>query len=466
MKNIVATFTIALLLIGCGGSTQPQQIAKASKPQNTMKLVDNYTPLGYAYLSKENSKLISISTSYTKPKSDDIEVIKIFRDGYYPNYKLTPRLIEKKDSFRCSTKMKETMQDYHECESLFATREAVETGVATLLNAFVTVAWLGTNIMTGAVMDPKFFDKEVFFETVKKNNLDAYRQMFIKEQEYQQELDYLYEIALRDYTLNKKNIAFKYITKNASRLPLKKTLKAAYYLESVKPNKRSFNFSHIYENNTTVNSNILSQMKRQYETYHREYKNYLANAFTHYNIKGSKSNIKYNDNISFNVNMKSIKKLSYSKNKKATVPVHITIQSANLTNMIPKYFTLKDSYIHANLMLDSQKRITVLTKNKTRSFLTQKSLTSYYRSDVFNQTNLHREIAPKSITLKENSTYNLLSSKMINNSSFRYVTNTKAHKTFVTYGYALKYRIHNTNVDKAVYSTKNFKLIDLYRQYL
>jgi hypothetical protein len=62
--------------------------------------------------------------------------------------------------------------------------------------------------------------------------------------------------------------------------------------------------------------------------------------------------------------------------------------------------------------------------------------------------------------------YDLLSGDMIKESAFEKVTKKKASNTYITYGFASKYRINNTNVDQSLYSTAKYSLLELYKQYL
>lgn len=55
---------------------------------------------------------------------------------------------------------------------------------------------------------------------------------------------------------------------------------------------------------------------------------------------------------------------------------------------------------------------------------------------------------------------------MKDKSNFSQITKSKADSIKINYGYAAKYKVNDTNIEKAIYTTKNYSLYDIYRQYL
>jgi hypothetical protein len=93
-------------------------------------------------------------------------------------------------------------------------------------------------------------------------------------------------------------------------------------------------------------------------------------------------------------------------------------------------------------------------------------LTCYYQNLVNNLSNLDKELAPESKDLDDGTQYGLLSSTMQEKSNFTKMTKSKIESIKINYGYAVKYRINDTNIEKAIYTTKNYSLYDIFRQYL
>ena len=148
------------------------------------------------------------------------------------------------------------------------------------------------------------------------------------------------------------------------------------------------------------------------------------------------------------------------------VPVTITVSSATVTKMFPKSFVLEDKNIHVDFVTNSNLIVSAIAVNKTKSFINVKSLTSYYKSAVFNQSNIDREIAPDSTTLQTNSGYDMFSNDMKNSSNFYKITKSKAQDIKINYGFAVKYHLNNTNEDKSIYETKKHSLYNIIKEYI
>jgi hypothetical protein len=164
--------------------------------------------------------------------------------------------------------------------------------------------------------------------------------------------------------------------------------------------------------------------------------------------------------------LKAPAEVPYTLGKKINVAIPIIVESASLNNMVPKEYLLDDSNFLAVMGANSNLTVNGVLSNKTQSFITVKSLTCYYQNLVNNLSNLDKELAPESKDLDDGTQYGLLSSTMKEKSNFEKITKSKADSIKIKYGYAVKYKVNDTNIEKAIYTTKSYSLYDIYRQYL
>ncbi len=470
-KILVSTMVGAVMLglSGCGGSTP--------EPNSTNVYLSNGKTLAYAHMENGN-KLLKISSSSVSENSD-IEIIKITDSGFYPDYYMSSREAAGDKSPGCLVHMSDDDEDLKFCRSNYTGRTALSSGVSVLWNAAATVTTVGLNVATGSIADPKFFDKDKFLKIVKENNLPEIRQKLVDlyqlSRKNSKELDNIYSSYYNNYKNNISNINFTYNIEDKSELLPSKTLDANYKIVLNAPAKKSYsydrfidkidtsaeNFDNVY---ASISNNIQSEFKEDKE----KYKIYLETSFVDYVIRGAKDyTFKHNKHISFNSTIKAPSKIKYILNKKITIPVNITIESASLNKMFPKDFVLQDNNLEVNFHTNNNNSmVKIIASNNTQSFINTKSLTSYYGKSVYNLSDVNREIAPKSTTLSSNSNYDILSDEMIEFSNFSNVTKSKAKSIILTYGYAVKYRINNTNQDKSLYKTNKYSLHSIIKQYI
>ena len=311
-------------------------------------------------------------------------------------------------------------------------------------------------------------------QIAKLNILDRLSKLKKIAESKQNELQQMYQSYFNKYNENISNIKLAYKVQDKSGLLKSKKLDAGYSIVLNVPRKKEYNYDSILNSYSAINSDYdneytkaVAKINYQFEEDKKEYKAYLRTAFKTYKIEGSKEKtFKHNEYISFESIVKAPSEIKYNLGKNIKVPVTIIIKSATLTHMVPKQFTLNDSNMNISFEINSNTNISVIAKNKTKSFITLKSLTSYYKNDVYNLSKLDREISPETTTLSSNSNYSLLSDTMISASNFKGITKAKAKYIKINYGYAVKYRLNNTNVNKSMYDTKKYSLYDIFQQYL
>lgn len=452
-----------------------------------VSLSDSQT-LGYAYM-QDGTKVIKVSMNGDEPHDKDVELIRITEYGFYPLYTLSNKQENANALISCGLRGK-VAEDHSEneklaCNSHFVGREMVSTALASTLTAGAAFFSFGTSTLATGLPDPKYFHKENFFDVIKKNNLQKYRtelleinakkQELIKYAEQKsQQLDGLYTRAFNDYSGNQENIAFNYKVNDKSGLMQNKNVDGGYSVVLNAPAKKSYTYMPLIageilskENALVQITSIKEKIDQQYQKDAKEYAGYISGSFKNYKISGqSTKRFIHNDNIAFDATLKAPTEVAYTLGKKITIDVPIIVESANLRNMVPREYALNDANFQAIMKTDSDLAINGVLSNKTQSFITVKSLTGYYQSLVNNLSNLDKELAPESKDLDDGTRYALLSYNMKEKSNFSNITKSKAENTKINYGYAIKYKVNDTNIEKAIYNTKNYSLYEVYRQYL
>lgn len=440
--------------------------------------LSNRNIIAYAYM-KNGDKLEYVTFNYEKPK-DNQEVIRISSNGFYPDYNMSSREESGEVSPGCLVVMSEKDKNYKFCKSNFTGRTALATGVSAFTNTLTTFTTVGLNVAMGAISDPKFFDKDKFLKIVKDNQLiqikSALNEISLLESKHNQDLTSLYNEELKRYNENTKNINFKYVYKDKSGLLYGKKLLHHIKINTLNPSKNLLSYSNRYENKKFYSiSNLISFMNNLKDDLNKDfvnsrlkYKNeYLKQSFNEYSFYANNQNyFKLNDNISFNGKLIVPKNLKYRYGLKTTIPVQVTITSANIHNIVPSSFKLKDKNVDANFIDQNKHKINVLLTNKTNSFLTIESLTSYFDSDVYTFYNIDRELAPASKTLKSNSSYPLFSSEMTKKFNLSKITKKTISNKYTDYGFAIKYHIQDSNIEKTIFRKNSYSYLQLYKNYL
>ena len=467
-----------------GARSQVSFQANSNKP-NGPKIQDGDT-IAYAYM-ENGDKLIEIKAVFTDPKNDKIEVIKITRGGFFPNYIVNENM--SKHGIGCSPdndndKTKTWGDITKHCNSTYFTTDATDAAITVVGTVLVTAFSLGINVATGTYIVAKSFDKDKFLDIVEKNKLVEVRENLLELERYEVELTrkiekestLLYSERKNEYEKNAKNISIEYSLNDKSGLYKGDKIIGTHSLDlkvppvkSYRYNYRSYlkNTSFSQDNYLSVFENVKQNMLKQYEDDTLDYKNSVDKQFEYYTVLGkSEWYLNYNQNISFFVTAEAPNKVFYTQDKQVIVNIPITIEYTNLNGMIPKSFKLSDENYELSVTPNYNLSVTAISKNKTKSYITTKSITSYYSGLVCNNLDLNRELAPDVVSLPSNSTYTAISQEQKNKSNFSKINKERAKEYMIDYGYAVKYRINNTNIDKSIYQTKQISLYDIYQQYL
>ena len=475
LVNVIFSSVLIFGLSGCGGG-QP----KVSNNKTKEAHLGNGSVIGYAYM-QNGDKLLSINDGNTIEK-DNIETVLITTSGFYPSYSL-----KYASDHQCGRLyVKGKLSDWTEtafCKSIYTNSGTGDVVGNTLWNSLL--------VPIGAIANPgqtakgkpiyhltKQFNKTKFLEIMVENKLPYFRKKLLKLYKLAKNkeilIEEIYEPYFQEYSNNIDNIELVYNTQDKSKLLSIKNLNGDYRVVLNAPEKKNYTYTSVLNSFSATPANfdnkyadMVNKINHQFEEDKKEYKAYLETAFSTYKIEGPKQKtFKHNEHISFESIIKAPSEIKYKLGKKIQIPVTIIVKSATLTNMIPKQFKLSDSSMNVNFESNSNGTVSVIAENKTKSFITAKSLTSYYKSDVYSISNIDREISPETTTLSSNSNYSLLSDTMISASNFKGITKAKAKSIKINYGYAVKYRLNNTNVNKSMYDTKKYSLYNIFQQYL
>ncbi|MDD5052601.1 MAG: hypothetical protein PHO27_07720 [Sulfuricurvum sp.] len=469
IKNVVSLSTLSCFLLF--GS-----IVYADEPQ-----LSPYGEIAYAYM-QDGTKLVKITTQLEDYNKDNIEIIRITNGGFYPNYSMNSKTEEGKGGEKgCLAHMSDDSKDLSFCRSHYTSREALMTGFATLFNAAATFTTVGLNVATGALADPKYFHKNDFLEVVKNSDIQKYREALIALNTYAMnkgnEINNLYTQAYNDYTDNKKMISIIYTLQDKSDLFQAKEIDGGYYVELNAPQRKTYEymsflnkeiFAQENDNLDTHIEQIKNKIDDQFNKDMSEYKKYITDNFKNYKLIGQPSKMyPYNNKISFYASIKTpAKEIPYTLGKKTTITVPVTVEYANVQGMIPQEYAIQDGNFNMVMRTNSGLSVNGIMSNKTQSFITVKSLTSYYQSLVYNVSNMDKELAPEARDLDDGTSYSLITTAMSAKSNFEKVTKNSAQKIKLNYGYAVKYKVNDTNIEKAIYNTKNYSLYDVIQQYI
>ena len=474
-KISMALVTTGLLLFsGCATDS-----AVTQRGANEARLSSG-TTLAYAYM-KDGEKVVKISTKRDGKVDDDIEIIRITYGGFYPDYDMSREVEKGEKSPGCFVKMDDNDKNKKFCESRYTGRQALYTGIASIVNAAATVTTVGLNVASGAISDPKFFQREQFLEIVKGNDLPKYRKVLLElyksAESKERSIDGLYSEAYNNYRKGAGNIRISYNIVDRSGMVPPSTLKEITLPVEIVPDaperksfdyKKEINFEASAADIEKVLAETGEKIENRFKKDYEEYEKYIKEGFDHYALRGpSEYDYRHNDRVTYHLKTDIPKSVEYRPDTAKNLTIGATVEYADLKGMIPSKFLLEDN---KNLKMefhpDSNMIITAIGTNKTKSFLTISSITAYYGSGANTLSGLNREIAPETTTLAKNSRYDLFSDKMKKSSIFSKMTAAKAKKIVIDSGYAVKYRIMNTNLDHTIYDTEKYSLYDIYLQYI
>lgn len=141
---------------------------------------------------------------------------------------------------------------------------------------------------------------------------------------------------------------------------------------------------------------------------------------------------------------------------KAIGQATVNVKSKDFSNVMMNLFIAED--VNMTLNFNGEH---IYFKNKTKNYLTINSISFYQNNKIAQKENLRIELPPESNTLSNREVkirdfpidWSVL--------SFAGMTKKKATQHIIEFGFAVKYSIGDTNIEKTLYSTKKFKLYDL-----
>ena len=186
-----------------------------------------------------------------------------------------------------------------------------------------------------------------------------------------------------------------------------------------------------------------------------EYETGIKSQTSAYQVKFSNHMMRkdYNLEIQGNSSFKHV-----STPGKQEVPVTFTVLSKNFKAAYPN-FNNQDNGI--NLSFNGRG---IVVTNKTKVFVQIKSVSVYYNNKIYNLAgndieNIF-ELAPEASVEKDLS-YLLAASNISNLADYPEMTAQKAKQMHIDFGFAIKYRMVEQNVDKTLYNTKKYVLYDV-----
>ncbi len=454
IKLMVATLLI-ITLTGCGGSNPNIKTASSNYS------INNHGDI-LAYALIKDGVLIGIKNEYSKADENIYSVVEIRENSFYP-------ALGVENNIHCAIDRKSYI-----CEDAFYSANVTKTIVSNTLITLFSI----TDVKTGYVGKKVSFNQALFQEVLEKNNLSDYQEQLQKLYKHaysrNKEMGIIYKKKHEDYQTNFRHLNLNYIIKDETGFNLSKYLELDYHkaiIKSNQANKKSYDYKSLIKN-ATFNvknfqasiSKIRSEIDSQATFNNEEYRKYLATKYSAYTLKLNDYTLKINEHLSINVENEFSPTIMSINGISQTIDIIVKIKSANFENIFPM-ISLKDENINVNLeYLDTQ--ISAIATNKTNIFLTFNSLSIYYNSNVNTVSNLNREIAPQSSTLKNGSSYAIISNKISNQSSYKNLTYNKAEKINIDYGFALKYKIVDTSREKSIFKQNKYVLNKVLKGYI
>lgn len=478
-KIIISTLLITSLFTGCANNMQEtisntmDNISKSLSSSDKTKKVNNqksseiilsaHSPIAYAIMIDNGEKLFDIIN--TEPKDIDIynkiektgqsglyELIKITKDGFYPNYETNYNL-ENQTKYNCVAKINRRKGF---CKSYY-------TEFSTIFGGDTSIS---VRDKYRILLKETYFNKEKFINIIKNNNLDTIQtELSTMQNKIDKNLAVfksLYDNKYSLYKQNMKNITLKHQFIDKSGLLINEPTIKLTLIENI-PQEYDFGYDKVIEQYLKKEMNLeaaLINIDGSFDKIYKDYKKYLDQNFQYYSISSSSyKKFKLNDYISYNGKI-HLTKVPYVPNKKITHTVKSTIYSANINQInIDKPFILKDNNLYASFSLKKSKYgvyrfINTSIQNNSNAYLTVKSITNYTNKNVLTKSAFTKELPPKSQTLENELEFTDFAKEL----SFKNLTKSSALKQDITYGYALKYTLNNQSKEYSLYGTNKYNL--------
>ncbi len=459
------------ILSGCGGSVQPS--TPDAKEEEVR--IQKGRILAYAYM-KDGTELLEISTKRRKPQ-EGVEIVLITSGGFSPDYTIPSDGDEACVYSALIDEKKKHTDLYKFCHSHYIESTVGGKALDLFGNALVTVGTAGLNAATGTVTRIMDFDREKFLEAVEENRLPEYRQKLLEldgvARMHSRDNEKIYRSLYDPYMSALEKVKVQIRTVDRSGLaPEGLAIEVPYRVVPHRPKRRRFEYPVDLSATPSDFDGKIAQIRDTIEKRAKkdaaEYRAALEKAFDSYDLKFDEEIVqKHNPFIAFHANLSGPKRVPYDpEGGPMGAKIVATVDYANLSYMLPVRKRLEDRNLVVDFYSTASSNVNAIAANKTKRFINIKSLTIYYRQKVNNRTGVNREIAPESVTLPENSSYRLLSNEIVSYASFEKMTLAKIKPVTLEYGYAIKYRIENTDLDRSIYETDRYRLYDIYKSRL
>ena len=220
------------------------------------------------------------------------------------------------------------------------------------------------------------------------------------------------------------------------------------YLKNVNSNRKQNNFLIVEKNN--LENQVLMSSYLKYLDEEKLDLSWIKSP----KVKSLLQNTEYDLRLPSNTKISAKKTIN-------KITSALTIKGVNFSGVLPKY------YQHQNAELSAQLNGGIITiNNMADSFITIDAISLYHEGDVLtrgggNFQNLY-EMAPKTINNIGINSFDLSSL----DTTYNNLTLDEAKKTKISFGFAIKYRVTESDRPKTIYKQHVYKLSDLLKEHL
>ena len=214
-------------------------------------------------------------------------------------------------------------------------------------------------------------------------------------------------------------------------------------------------FIHIKNNKIKKNEDMMLSYKAEslpklIEGMNLQYSKILNSWKKESSVINVNCNKKEHSNFIFDIQCPSTVKINKGN---VAIPVNITIHYKTYNRLTPSFMRGKDENI-----IYKFDGYNLKVSNRSNKYISVDSVSFYHNGRIANVKELSKELPPYS----ENNVANVWSLPVdLDALRFSRVTKKTARYTRLEYGFAIKYRIIDTNKEKTLYSVKEYSLYDL-----
>lgn len=324
-------------------------------------------------------------------------------------------------------------------------------------NAFLTVASLGTGVVKMAALGINYkysyFDEEKYRQGI----TEAFTNAGIDRKDLLEAYDKWLNGANRFAEMY--NNYFSRYNELGKNITLKPNIidKSGYYNNEDITKLVVLNQNPIPEKNVNNIDLQAKQVMEYFKSQDLQIQNYEKNlseltSFYYLSFNKNGSFNKYNYTIEAPESVKAM-------NTKQTIPYTLTLNNASFGRVYP-YCTISDKNI--TLASDGKK---IDFENNTKEFIQIHSISLYLNDDIKTLVlGEPIELPPHSKTKKPIDISQVYDYKMVNILDQNNITAEQAKKKNITYGFAVKYRMVEQNIDKTLYKTNIFNIHELLKK--